>query len=206
MSEAYPLTLALLDFLPVIFFLIGAIFFVGISTKMCGFRCGNLAITGSLLIFLGGFSKAVWKLFFTIGLGDYLLLSELQFVLVAPGFLILLIVVIMMARSERSDEKGNAEFLPAIATWKIPFLVVMTLSSLGVQGVLAYIAFRHKVRVATLGFIIAFLCLLGMGSMASAEQTLTNQWVEEIVNASGQFGFMVGCVFLYRSITRSPAI
>ena len=205
MIQAYPLSLALFDFLPVIFFLIGAIFLVGISSIMCGRRCRNLAITGSLLIFFGGLTKAVWKLLFTIGVGDFLLLSEIQFVLVAPGFLILLIVVIKMASSERSGYKENAELLPAIATWKIPFLIVMTLSSLGVQGLLAYISFRHKAIVAAFGFILAFICLLGMGAMASGEQTLTRQWVEETVNTAGQFGFMVGCFFLYRSITRSQA-
>ena len=67
---------------------------------MCGFRCGHLAIAGSLLIFLGGFLKAIWKLLFTIGVGDYQLLSVSQFPLVAPGFLVLLIAVIIMARSE----------------------------------------------------------------------------------------------------------
>ena len=105
MEETYPLALALYDFVPVAFFLIGAIFLVRTSIRMCGLRCGRLAIVGSLLIFLGGFLKAIWKLLFTIGVGDYQLLSESQFPLVAPGFLVLLIAVIIMARSERAEEQ-----------------------------------------------------------------------------------------------------
>ena len=113
-----------------LFFLIGAVFLVRISIRMCGLRCGRLAIVGSLLIFLGGFLKAVWKLLFTIGVGDFQLLSESQIPLVAPGFFVLLIVVIMMARSERVEEK-RADIMLTIAAWKTPVLIVMALASTG---------------------------------------------------------------------------
>ena len=200
MKETYPLTLALFDFVPVIFFLIGAIYLVRIATRMCGALCRRLAIMGSLLIFLGGFLKALWKLLVATGLGDFQLMSEIQFALVAPGFALLLIVVIRMARGEGKQAKGKDTLIPAIAAWKIPFLIVMTLASMGVMGILTIIAFRYKVKFAAAGFIVAFLCLVGMGSMASGQQTLARQWTEQSINSLGQLGFMIGTIFLFLNI------
>ena len=203
MEETYPLALAMYDFVPVAFFQIGAIFLVRTSTRMCGLRCSRLAIVGSLLIFLGGFLKAIWKLLFTIGVGDYQWLSESQFPLVAPGFLVLLIAVIMMARSDREARTINAASILLMATWKIPFLIVMTLTSMGVQGILTYVSFQRKAKLAAAGFIVAFLGLVGMGAMASGEQTLARQWIEQSVNSVGQLGFMVGSILLHQNVVDS---
>ena len=202
MEETYPLALALYDFVPVVFFLIGAIYLVRTVMRLCGLHCGRLTIVGSLLIFLGGLLKAIWKLLFTIGVGDYQWLSESQFPLLAPGFLVLLIAVIIMARSERAKEKRKGALL-AIVAWKIPLLIVMTLASMGVQGILTYVSFQRKAKLAAAGFIVAFLGLVGMGALASGEQTLARQWIEQSVNSVGQLGFMVGSILLYRNVAES---
>jgi hypothetical protein len=206
MNGSYPLALALFDFAPVAFFLIGAIFLVRIAIRMCGPRCGGLAIVGSLLIFMGGFLKAIWKLLFTIGMGDFQFLSESQFPLVAPGFLVLLIVVIMMARKEKVDERSSAVLIIAISTWKIPLLIIMTLASMGVQGILTFLAFRHKAKLAAVGFIVAFLSLVSMGALASGEQSLTVQWTAQSVNAVGQLGFMIGSIVLFKKVSVSQSL
>ena len=176
---------------------------VRISIRMCGLRCGRLAIVGSLLIFLGGFLKAVWKLLFTIGVGDFQLLSESQIPLVAPGFFVLLIVVIMMARSERVEEK-RADIMLTIAAWKTPVLIVMALASTGGgQVLLFYMAFRRNAKLAAAGFIMAFLCLVGMGAMVSGQKMLARQWIEQSINTAGQLGFMVGSILLHQNVVGS---
>ncbi len=87
----------------------------------------------------------------------------------------------------------------AMAAWKIPFLFVMTVASLGAEGILAYLAFQRKARRAAAGFVVGVLGILAMGALASAEQTLTMQWIEETVNTVGQLGFMLGSILLYRN-------
>lgn len=205
MEETYTLSLALFDFVPVVCFLAGAWFLVRLVAWTCGQRCRNLALAGSLLVFLGGFLKAIWKLLYTTGVGDFSLLGESQFAFVAPGFLALLIAVIWMARSQRTVSIPVAPML-AMAAWKIPLLIVMTLSSMGVQGILTYVSFRRGERLAATGFIVAFLCLVGMGAMASGEQTVGRQWIEQSVNAAGQLGFMIGSILLHKNVTRFQGI
>lgn len=71
-------------------------------------------------------------------------------------------------------------------------------SSLGAEGMLAYMAFRRRVFLAAAGFVVGVLGILAMGALASAEQTVAMQWVAESVNTLGQSGFMVGSIFLHR--------
>lgn len=195
--ETYPLSIALFDFVPVTMFLVGAFFLVRIALQMRGSPCGRMAMAGSLLVFLGGFLKAIWKLLYAANLADIRWMSEVQFALVAPGFLALLVTAILMARGRR---KVAAPPVMAMAAWKIPLLAVMTLSSMGAQGILAYLSFRRRVPLAAVGFIVAFLCLVGMGGMASSEQTIAKQWIEEGINTLGQLGFMVGAILLQRDV------
>jgi hypothetical protein len=92
--------------------------------------------------------------------------------------------------------------MAAMAPWKIPFLFVMTLASLGTEGILAYLSFKRGVRKAAIGFVIGVMGLLAMGALASAEQTLTMQWIEESVDTVGQLGFMFGNIFLYQDFEK----
>lgn len=196
MEETYSIGLALFDFVPNIAFLIGAYYLVRIAAMAKSLKCSRMVMAGSLLIALGGILKATWKLIYAAGAGNIRLMSEIQFVLVAPGFLALLVAVILIAR--RRTSKNTAPVL-ALAAWKMPFLFVMTITSLGAQGILTYVSFRRGAKLAAAGFIIAFMGLLAMGGLASAEQTVTMQWIEEGINSTGQLGFMVGSIFLYRN-------
>jgi hypothetical protein len=50
------------------------------------------------------------------------------------------------------------------------------------------------------GFSVAFLCLVGMRAMASGEQTLNRQWIEQSINSLGQLGFYDRYYFLFLKI------
>jgi hypothetical protein len=194
--ETYPLSLALVDFLPNIAFLIGAFFLVKTSYLCRGTRCARMLMAGTLLVFLGGFFKASWKLLYAANIADIQWMSQAQFILLGFGFLAMCVSVILMARKRRALAQGGP--ILAMAAWKIPFLFVMTLTSLGAEGILAYIAYRRKIRPAAVGFVIGVMGILAMGALASAEQTLAMQWIEETINTIGQSGFMVGSILLHR--------
>jgi hypothetical protein len=198
MSEIYSFSLALVDFVPSTVFAIGAYFLIKLVRMECDKFCTNIMLVGSLLVFLAGFFKALWKLLYVANITDFRLLSELQFVLLAPGFLLMLISAVRFSRSRKITQLP----LLAMVPWKIPFLFVMVLSSLGMHGILTYICFQRHTKMAAAGFIIAFLCVLGMGGMASGEQTEMMQWIEESINSVGQIAFTFGCYHLYRVSAR----
>jgi hypothetical protein len=195
MEDISLIYLAIFDFVPNIAFLIGAYFLVLTAYTVRGKNCGILVVVGALLILIGGFMQATWKLLYTTGTADIRLMSNVQFVLLAPGFVVLLIAVIMVAW--RSKKRTDPPLL-AIASWKLPFLIVMVIASLIAQGMLAYISFRRHAYAAGVGFVVAFVCLLSMGGLAGSEQTITQQWTEEIVNSIAQIAFATGSYLLYR--------
>ena len=195
--ETFPLSLALFDFAPIFAFLIGAFFLVKTSLICRGKPCGRMMMAGSLLVFLGGFFKATWKMLYTLQIADIQWMSQGQFVLSGIGFLGICVAVVYMVRG-RKTVSTTGGVMAAMAPWKIPFLFVMTLASLGAEGILAYLSFKRGVRKAAIGFVVGVMGLLAMGALASADQTLAMQWIEEVVNTIGQCGFMLGSIFLYR--------
>lgn len=193
--DTYPLSLALFDFFPTLAFLVGAIFFTRTSRLLRRPGYARMAAAGVTLVFLGGFLKAVWKLLYTTGVADVTWMSEIQFVLAAPGFLAMMVVAIAIARQGRALPAAP---VMAMAAWKIPFLAVMTLCSMAVNGILTYACFQRGQRATAAAFIVSFLCLVAMGAMASSEQTLARQWTEEITNAAAQLAFAIGAFRLHR--------
>ncbi len=201
MADAPSLSLALVDFLPSLFFFTGSIFIVRLAYRMRGKNCGLLALAGTFMVFMGGFFKAAGKLIYALNGTDVVFFNQGQFVWLGLGFLGLLLAAILLARRTRAAASGTVvmpAFAAAMALWKMPFLFLMTLASLGVNGIFAYLSFRRKLYWAAAGFVVAFLCLLAMGGMASAEQTLPQQWIEEITNSLGNLGFMLGGIVLDR--------
>lgn len=191
----YSFGLALFDFVPTFFFLIGAFFLVKTVFICAGKPAARMLMAGSLLVFIGGFLKAFWKLLYAAQLADIVWMAEAQFLLLGIGFFAMFVTVLLMVRQRKNS--AAALFL-GITPWKIPFLFLMTVTSLGAEGILAYLAFRRNLRLAAAGFVVGVLGLLAMGSLASAEQSIAMQWVEETVNTLGQGGFMLGCILLYR--------
>ena len=78
-----------------------------------------------------------------------------------------------------------------------------TLCSIGAYGLLTWIAFRRGARLAGVMFFVALLCLLAMSGMASGEQTVARQWVEQGINSAGQCALALGSFSLYRSYIRT---
>lgn len=200
----YSIELCLLDFVPNLAFLVGALFLVRMARLARVRRGAGLMLTGTLLIFLGGTLKAIWKLVYTTGVGDVRIFSEAQFALLAPGFLLLLASLVALTRGDRfvAGARGRPIVL-ALAVWKIPLLIVTTLCSIGAYGLLTYLAFRRGTRLAAALFILAVICLFAMSGMADSEQTVARQWIEQGINSAGQSAFAVGSFLVYRTYRRA---
>lgn len=128
--------LALMDFLPPVAFAMGAFFLVKLARLKKQTVSTRMLTIGGTLIFLGGGIKAISKLLLALQIAEIPLFMEQQFVLLAPGFLLLFLGVLKLARS-----KAQSPQIAAMAAWKIPFLAVMTISSIGTNGILVWYAF-----------------------------------------------------------------
>ena len=201
----YSVVMALYDFVPVIGFLVGGIFLVKLSRLALNKLMPVIMTLSVIVIVLGGGLQASWKLLNAINRPHPLWMNQGQFVFMATGYVLLLIPVLALLRKRKTSA---AEALPAMATWKIPFLAVMTLASLSAYASLVVLAFRRKSWLASLGFIFAFISVLTMGFMASQTQTIQMQWIEQTINTLGNWGFALGAILVYKTykpLGRQPA-
>lgn len=194
------MVLALVDFIPNMAFALGVYFLIRLIRYECGKSCAALTLTGSLLVFLGGILKAIWKLLSMTmtPMANVSSLTEIQFALMASGFLLMLIGVVWLNRR-------GSQFAPAatMLPWKIPLLVTMVLSSMGMYSTLIYMSLRRQTKWAAFGFMVALLSVLAMGGLTAGDQTIARQWVAECVNSIGQSCFALGCYLLYRVSIKS---
>lgn len=198
MDEIVSLPLALLDFLPVICFMIGGWYLSRTAVQLFSHHARNAALIGTALVVMGGAFRAATKLASAVGLGNLNQLGDIHFILQAPGFLILLVSAVSILRAAgRPVPKSNP--LLALAVWKIPLIILMALAGTALHGILASIALGRKARVAAASFALALGCLLAMGVAARGEQTIAMQWIEESINTLGQLGFALGSFLLYKN-------
>jgi hypothetical protein len=198
MEETYSLGMALFDFTPVVFFLVGGLFLAKIVFSSLQKYLGWVFISSVLLIFFGGALQATWKLLFCLNICDIQWMSEAQFVLMAIGFVGMLIPILSLARS---DKQKNPQTFVAMALWKIPLLLIMTLASLGVYATLALISKRRHLRWTAVGFMIPFFGVILMGFLASRTQTIGLQWIEQSLNSLINISFAISSYTLSKKVT-----
>jgi hypothetical protein len=197
MEETYSLGMALFDFTPVVFFLVGGLYLAKIVFSSLQKHLGWVFISSVLLIFLGGALKATWKLLFCLNICDIQWMSEAQFVLMSIGFVGMLIPILSLARY---DKQKNSQIVVAMALWKIPLLLIMTLASLGVYATLALISNRKHLRWTAVGFMIPFFGVILMGFLASRSQTVGLQWIEQSLNSVINISFAISSYTLCRNM------
>lgn len=193
--------LALFDFVPVVLFLVGVIYLYRFVRRERGVGLGWVLLSGGLLVFLGGFLKALSKLLEAnagtpVTLGQGFPLGDLQFPLLMPGFLLMLVAAVRVLMKMKGASCAPLAAAPAMAAWKIPIMSLMTIFMVGAMSVFSVIAFRLRCNWAGVFFILNGVVVVGMAGMGGAgEYSIGRQWVEEIVNALGQ-GCLLGAGLL----------
>ena len=200
MEQTYSLGMAYYDFVPVVFFLIGGFFLI----KICLFAHQKyltwLMTVGIIFIGLGGAFQATWKLLYIAGIANVVWMKNMQFIFMSFGYSGILIPVIMLSRQNKKIKQALTLAMPV---WKISFLMMMTIASLGTYALLASISIRRHLRLATAGFIIALSSVLAMGLLASQSQTVSLQWIEQSINTFGNLGFALGAILLHKNYMES---
>jgi len=198
-EETYSVSMALFDFVPVLGFLVGAVFLSRIFFHRSNKRYYWLSVLGGILVFLGGALQASRKLLMALDIANLPWMSQGQFIFMSFGYLMLLIPTLSLFKA---NKKSKLSILSAMAAWKIPFLLVMTLASLGTYGMLAYISICRRLGIAAVGFILAFVGVILMGGMANQLQSIGLQWIEQSVNSLANLGFVFGSFLLFQDFRR----
>ena len=212
MKDEINLALAVEDFLPVIFFAAG-LFFIAKLINSKNTAAGKLAFVGGVFVTLGGFFKASWKLIQALGGADIAFLNISLFTLLSAGF-ICLAWAFWQSRTRETS-------LPKI--WTIPVILILiiwaiaayigvftesrawfflllgatTLANLALLLQLIFRSFQNKLWLAVALFIINLLVIFALAR--SADQTVTMQWVKQIITTLAQFAFTAATFVLLKN-------
>ena len=205
----YTISLALVDFIPVIFSAIG-VFLIAQMIARLDHASGRVSYLAAGLITLGGLTKAVWKLVIAATGNDIAGLDDLLFVFLGPGFTLLswalwnaqlimanktiprrvwlrpLAVIALFGIGALSA----GVIQPAARYWVYILLTLTTFANLAVGILLIRQAKQQNLNLAVGLFIFNLLAVFALSGMARVpEQTIALQWVEELLNALAQGAF-----------------
>ncbi|HAW15523.1 MAG TPA: hypothetical protein DCW41_02325 [Clostridiales bacterium] len=194
------LPMALLDFVPVVLFIIAAIVLQrGLYDKMSK-GAFSLLSAGTIMVISAGIMKATWKLLMALEICDFERLNNCFFPMQSVGFLLAGIsVVALVFFPQEKKEAAYAAAAPAVFQGTMIFVTLMILGCLGFCGGLGIYAARKKKTLSAVLFWVAFVLMLGMGYLSSRDFSESSMnWIAECVNVVGEGILLTASVKLFK--------
>ena len=203
--KEYSIPMAVFDLLPVVFFIAGTMTIAGDMKQKMTLPSRILFVGGSWIVCAAGLLKALYKLIYSLGLGDPAWMSGQFFYNQAFGFL-LAGVGLTLAVTRLDKEQGGGAGSGSGKLYSIVPIPVMALVGMMVAGLaaldasLCFLAAKLKKRNALVLFIVSFFLCLGMGYLSSKNfEKASMNWIAEGINAVGQLAFLAGCGILHEA-------
>jgi hypothetical protein len=213
----FSLSLALLDFVPVLLTAIGFFYLIRLTFSVLPVQ-GRIAFLGGALIVLGGFFKALWKLLMALSNStvDIGWMEAGLFVFLASGYLLFAWSMWQVARSVQGKRIFGAWLVPSLTSlitlgtsyylfislpdspaWERVLLSVTVLANF-ISGILLIVlAFRQKLSLAGWLFLLNLVCVFALNGLARTSQTTLINWINESVNTLSCLGFMLAAKIVY---------
>lgn len=194
--------MALFDYIPVIFFALGAIILLGDLYNKMSKVAFALFAAGVIDVIMAGFLKATWKLLYAGAQIDVSALNAMFFPVQSIGFLLAGIGIIMMLTKKQKGTKLNsvAPVVPVVSI-TFPYLVLVMVAGLGLMDAgLCILAKKLKKPAVIAIFVLSFVCCLGMGYLSTKDfEKASMNWIAEGVNFCGQGLFLLGAWMLHKA-------
>jgi hypothetical protein len=187
----FTIEMALVDYVPVIFFAIAAIILMGdLKNKMTtlNFLVFSLGVSG---VAIESACKATWKLIYAASSVDIAFLNKMFFPTQSVGFLLAGIGILAMLIAKKNRLYGVNTFV----------FIGMMVAGLGILDAgLCVLAAKLKKGGAVAIFILSFICSLCMGYLSSQDfaEAIWN-WIAEGINVVGQGTLLLGVIMLHKN-------
>ena len=207
----FSVDMALVDYIPVICFAIGAIILLSDLYNKMSKGAFALFSAGVINVTMAGALKATYKLLYALGVCDFTKLDAMFFPVQSIGFLLAGLGVIIMIAGRKEENKLNSFALPAmlvamtavapeVYTGTFVFVGLMV-AGLGLLDVVLCILAKKLGKPGLIAlFAFSFVCCLCMGYLSSKDfAEASMNWIAECVNVVGQGTFLAGAIALHKS-------
>ena len=191
--KEFSVPMAIVDYIPVLLFLLSAVIIAGDLKKKMSALSYWLFVAGAVLVTCAGFLKATYKLLYALGVGDFVWMSNQMFSNQAFGFLLAGVGISLAVI--RPKKNATYAFLPTMA------LVGIMVVGLGAMNAsFAYLAYKMKKGNALVCFIVSFFLSMCMGYLSTKNfDRASMNWIAEAVNVVGMFLLFTGANILHKA-------
>lgn len=207
----FSVDMALVDYIPVICFAIGAIILLRDLYNKMSKGAFALFSAGVIDVTMAGALKATYKLLYALGVCDFTKLDAMFFPVQSIGFLLAGLGVIAMLTHPQEEKKLNSIALPTmlvvmtavapeVFTGTFVFVGLMV-AGLGLLDVALCILSKKLGKPGLIAlYVFSFVCCLGMGYLSSKDfAEASMNWIAECVNVVGQGTFLAGAIALHKN-------
>ena len=194
----FSVSMALVDFIPVIFFAVAAVILMRDLYNKMSKGAFALFAAGTIDIVCAGALKATYKLLYAAGVCDFEALNHMFFPVQSIGFLLAGIGILAMICHKQSK---NAAYVAAPPLFSGTFVFVgLMVAGLGLMdAVLCILSVKMKKPALITLFVISFACSLCMGYLSSQDFAQASMnWIAEGVNVVGQGALLAGVALLHK--------
>ena len=183
--------MALVDYIPVICFAIGAIILLRDLYNKMSKGAFALFSAGVIDVTMAGALKATYKLLYALGVCDFTKLDAMFFPVQSIGFLLAGLGIIAMLTHRQEEKKLNSVAAPAVFTGTFVFVGLMVAGLGLLDAALCVLAKKIGKPGLIALYVFSFVCCLGMGYLSSKDfAEASMNWIAECVNVIGQGTFL----------------
>ncbi|MCQ2428389.1 MAG: hypothetical protein MJ137_08360 [Clostridia bacterium] len=196
----FSVTMALVDFIPVILFAVSAVLMMRdfyYQLPKYGFA---LLAAGTVDVFSAGFLKAVWKLLYAAGICNFEALNKLFLPTQSIGFLLAGIAMIILVSGKNGKKTTLMAVAPPLFEGTMVFISMMVLGLGSICTCLSVYAAKKKKAIAVPLFVLAFFGSMAMGYTARLDSTAAwVNWTEQGINCFSQLCLMTGMIIIRKT-------
>jgi hypothetical protein len=196
--KEYTVSMALTDFIPVVFFAIAAIILQrDLYNKMSKGAFALFAV-GTIDIICAGAAKALYKLLYATNICDFQPLNAMFFPLQSIGFLLAGIGILAMVTHKQTENAALALAAPPVYSGTMIFVAFMVVGLGLVCTALSIVAAKLKKPLLIALFVVVFFLYLSMGCLSTRDFSSSYMnWLAQGVNFIATMLFLFGVMRLH---------
>ena len=195
----FSISMALVDYIPVVFFAIAAVILLHDLYRQMGKGAFALFSAGVIDVAIAGALKATWKLLYAAGVCNFEALDVIFFPVQSIGFLLAGVGILLMITGKKTNTAMMA-VAPPVFSGTFVFVGLMVAGLGLIDTVLCILSAKQKKPALIAIFVLSFVCSLCMGYLSSqnfAKESMN--WIAEGVNVVGQGTFLLGVCLLHKN-------
>jgi len=195
----FSISMALVDYIPVVFFAIAAVILLHDLYRQMGKGAFALFSAGVIDVAIAGALKATWKLLYAAGVCNFEALDVIFFPVQSIGFLLAGVGILLMIAGKKTNTALMA-VAPPVFSGTFVFVGLMVAGLGLIDTVLCILSAKQKKPALIAIFVLSFVCSLCMGYLSSqnfAKESMN--WIAEGVNVVGQGTFLLGVFLLHKN-------